>query len=193
MSEESREKDFGAAWRGQPEETVPVNRAQLVNRRARELHSSTRSEILMSVGAALFFVAVLAWRFEPRLDTLQQLGFAAVVVWVAITLYWFRDRIWRESPPPKDALAATGLEFYRKELERRRDHLRSAWLWHGPLFLACLTLAAIIVRKAFPGPQRLLSVLPLAVVLVIWTGFSLVRRRRQANELQREIDEIGRL
>ena len=190
MSEESRPKDLGAVWRGQPEEKRPVGLEQFVSRRTSELYSSTRSEILMSIGAALFFVGVIAWRFWSAHDRLQQLGCVAVIVWVLITLYWFRDLIWREGPVPRDALAATGLEYYRKELERRRDHLRNAWLWHGPLFLACLILVATVIDKAFPGLQRLLNVLPLVVIIAIWTGFDVVRRRRQTKELEREIDQI---
>jgi hypothetical protein len=33
-------------------------------------------------------------------------------------------------------------------------------------------------------------VLPLVVLLAVWTGFGFRRRRRQAKELQRELDEI---
>ncbi len=32
--------------------------------------------------------------------------------------------------------------------------------------------------------------MPLVGLLVVWIGFGIVRRRRQANQLQREIDEI---
>jgi len=39
-----------------------VNLEQIVNRRTEELYSSTRSEILMSIGAALLLVGVVAWR-----------------------------------------------------------------------------------------------------------------------------------
>jgi divalent metal cation (Fe/Co/Zn/Cd) transporter len=186
----SETKDPGAIWRDQPEEKLTVNLEQIVNRRTEELGSSTRSEILMSVGAALLFVGVMAGRFEPIHDGLQEVGLAAVMAWVVISLYWFRRRIWWRDPSRPDAIAATGLEYYCKQLEQRRDHLRNAWLWHGPLFLACVILVAILFGNAFPGPERLRSVLPLFVLLVVWTGFGLTRRRRQARELQREIDEI---
>jgi lipopolysaccharide export LptBFGC system permease protein LptF len=192
MSDETRAKDPGAIWRDQPEEELTVNLEQIVNRRTEELSSSTRSEILMSVGAALLFFAVMAWRFAPAHDRLQEIGFAAVIAWAAISLYRFRRRIWGRNPARPDAMAATGLEYYRKQLEQRRDHLRNAWLWHGPLFLACMILIAVLLGKAFPGVERLRSVLPLVVLLVVWTGFGLTRRRRQARELQREIDEIER-
>jgi hypothetical protein len=193
MSEQSREKDPGMVWRGQPEEKLPVNLHQLVNRRTQELYSSTRSEIIMSVLAALFFIAVLSWRLGPDQHRLQHLGIAVTIVWILASLYRFRDRIWRKDRPGRDALAATGVEYYRKELERRRDHLRNEWLWHGPLFLASTILVATILGKVYPGPERLLSALPLIILLVGWTAAGMRRRRHQASGLQRDIDEIDRL
>ena len=183
-------KDPGTIWRDQPEEKHMVNLEQIVNRRTEEMTSSTRSEILMSIGAALLFVAVMAWRFAPIHDPLLEAGFAAVIAWVVISLYRFRRRIWRRDPSRPDAIAAPCLEYYRAQLEQRRDHLRDAWLWHGPLFLACLILIAILMGRAFQGSERLRSVVPLVVLLAVWTGFGLIRRYRQARELQREIDEI---
>lgn len=188
MSEEPRPKDLGAVWRNQPEEKLPVNLEQYTNRRTLELYSSTRSEIMMSIGAALFFVAVMALRFASGENRLQQLGLLAVIAWVLISLYWFRDLIWRKAPA-QDALAATSLEYYRKELERRRDHLKNAWLWHGPLFLACMIFVATVMGKTVYGPLR--NVLPVLILLALWTGFGVRRRRRQAKELQREINDIA--
>jgi len=188
MSDGTRAKDAGTIWKNQPEEDLAVNLEQIVNRRTKELSSSTRSEIVMNMGAALLFVGVMVWRFAPTYERLQEVGFAAVIAWVAISLYRFRRRMWTRSLSHPDAAAATGLEYYRKELEGRRDHLRNAWLWHGPLLLACATLIAIVIRgKAF---QPFRNVLPLVVLLAVWTGFGMWRRHRQAKELQREIDEI---
>jgi hypothetical protein len=180
-------KDLGAVWRNQSAEKLAVDPGQFANRRTRELYSATRSEILMSIGAALFFVAVMATRFASAQDRLQQLELPAVLIWVVISLYWFRERIFRRASPPA-APAAPGLEYYRKELERRRDHLRSEWLWHGPLVLACVIFAATVIGRAYPG--RLRNVLPLVVLLAAWAAFSVRRRRRQATELQREIDDL---
>ena len=66
MSDPTGAKDPGAIWRDQPEEELQVNLEQIVNRRTEELSSSTRSEILMSIGAALLFVGVVAWRLAPE-------------------------------------------------------------------------------------------------------------------------------
>jgi hypothetical protein len=190
MSDRAGARDPGAIWRNQPQEELAVNLEQIVNQRTQELYSNTRSEILMSIGAALLLVGVVAWRIAPAHDRFQELGFAAVIAWVVISLYRFRHRIWRREPARPDAAAATGLEYYRKELERRRDHLRNAWLWHGPLFLACMILISILATEAFHGFQPLRNVLPLVVLLAVWTGFGFWRRRLQARGLQQEIDEI---
>ena len=189
MSDRNRAHDPGAVWRDQPEERSTVNLEQIVKRRTEALDSSTRSEILMSIGAAVLFVAVMAWRLPPAHDRFLQVGYAAVIAWVVISLYRFRRLIWPHPASP-DAIAATGQEYYRSKLGQRRDHLRHAWLWHGPLFLACVILIAGLRGNSFSGYQPLRNVLPLLVLLAVWTGFGLWRRLRQAKELQREMDEL---
>ncbi len=192
MSDQTGAKDPGAIWRDQPEERRTVDLEQILKLRTEELYSSTRLEILMSIGAALLFIGVMAWRLGPAHDRLEQVGFLAAIVWVIVSLYWFRSRLRRRRSRP-DAAAAAGLDYYRAELERRRDHLKNEWLWHGPLALACVTLAAILTGHVFYGYQPLRNVLPLLVLLAVWIGFGFWRRQRQAKELQREIDELAPL
>ncbi|HTX36982.1 MAG TPA: hypothetical protein VME43_18260 [Bryobacteraceae bacterium] len=195
MSETSPSKDPAALWKTQPEEKTQVNLEQIVNRRTGELYASTRSEILMSIGAAVLLVGVTVLRFGPSGNLLEQIACALVVVWVAVTSYRMRARIWRPPARP-DAAAVTGAEYYRRELERRRDHLRDAWLWHGPLFLACLILVAIWRGSPFgigiSIARPIDRVMPLVVALALWTGYGIWRRYRQAREIQREIDEMQR-
>ena len=175
-----------AAWLNQPDEEVPVDVEHIHGRRTWELFSTTRSEILSSIGAALFFAIVIAWRFGSGRDRLAQFGCIGVVVWVTVTLLRFRNSI-RPNTPGPDTLARTGLEHYRAELLRRRDHLRSAWIWHGPLLLAC-TLAAASANRIVPG--RLWDALPVVLLLAVWAMLGIKRRLSQAAELQSEIDEI---
>jgi Flp pilus assembly protein TadB len=190
MSERSEIENAGVIWRNQPEEEVTVQLEQIVNRRTKELGWSTRWEILMSVCAALLFVGVVLLRVAPLRDGLLETILAAAGVWAILSLYLFRRKIWRPESSRADAAAATGREYYRRELERRRDHLRNAWLWHGPLFLACLALIAVAAGNSFLGFERLGSATPLLALLAAWTAFGVRRRLRQAREIQREIDEI---
>lgn len=186
MSEPPDFAEVRAAWLNQPGEQNPVDLERLHRRRTWELFSSTRSEIISSIVAALLFAGVLALRFGPERGRLVQWGCAAVVVWAVVTLLRYRSLIRRGEPGP-NALARTGLEHYRAELVRRRDHLRSAWIWHGPLFLACVVAVATLSGRIVPA--RLWNALPIFLLLVGWTAIEIRRRLRYAAELQREIDK----
>ena len=166
-----------------------MNVQQFVDRRTGQLHSMTRWEILGSFAAAILFVAVVAWRLTPREQGLAWAAFSVVLVWILVSLFWFRRRIWPPDPS-KDAMAASCLEHYREELRQRRDHLRSEWLWHGPLFVACLVFIAAVGWHAFPGFARLLQVAPLLGLLAAWVIFGFWQRRSQANQIQHEIDDL---
>jgi hypothetical protein len=190
MPEESIPKDPGAVWRSQPEERLPVNAEELLNRRTWQLYSVTRSEILASIAAALLFLALLAWRLPYGGRRLSYVALALVLAWVLASVYWFRRGIWSSDAGRRDALAATGLQHYRRQLERRRDHLRNVWVWHGPLVLACLVFGVSAMDGSLPS-HGLRNAIPLVVLLAGWTVFGIWRRLREANEIQREIDEIA--
>jgi len=141
----------------------------------------------MSASAAILFAAAITWRLDVMRDRWISGSIALAVVWAALTVFLNRGRIW-----PEGALTAPGKDFYLAELRRRRAHLRSIWVWHGPLAVACVTLAAIGVRKAVPSLSRLLSVSPLLVALAVWTAMSVVRRLRQVAAIEQEIAETAR-
>jgi hypothetical protein len=181
-------EEVRAAWLEQPEEG-PLDMDQIYGRRTWELFSTTRSEVMSSIVAAVFFASVVAWRFAPERDRLVQFGCGAVIVWALVTVYRFRASIRRNTLRP-EAFARTGLEHYRAGLVRRRDHLRSAWIWHGPLWLAGILSVATLAGRIVPG--RLWDALPVFVLLVGWAAIGFRRRLRQAAEVQQEIDEIDK-
>ena len=100
--------ELRAAWLNQPEEEIPVDIERIHRRRTWALFSTTRSEIISSIGAALFFAGMVAWRFAPERDRLVLFGCAGVIVWAAVTVFRFRNSIRRHTPQP-GALARTGL------------------------------------------------------------------------------------
>ncbi len=126
--------------------------------------------------------------FLPRTDSgvgTFDAGCAAVVLWALATLFRYRASLRRDRLSAV-SLARTGVEHYRQELRRRRDHLRGAWIWHGPLVLACITSAVALSGRIVP--RRIWDALPIMLALVVWAGFGIRRRFRQAAELQKEID-----
>jgi hypothetical protein len=165
--------DWTAVWRDQP--GAPPLHPRL------SPSVATRGEILTSVGAAIFFVAVVGWRLAAAGQRIPPVGFAAAIAWALISLVWFRARLRRPTP---EALAQPGLEHYRRELTQRRDHLRNPWIWHGPLVAGCLTLIAM------PAMQPLRTVAPMLIILLAWTIYGIVRRNRQAAALQQELDDL---
>jgi hypothetical protein len=193
MPDQMADRDPGRIWRDQPEEKLPLNLTQIVRGRTDELASRSRSEILMSIGAALLLVGVMSWRLQVAREGLLQIGFAAAIAWACISLYVFRRRIRRRECLRADAVAATCLEYYRNELRSRRDHLRNEWLWHGPLLLGVVLLVAVLTGRSNVAFQPVRNLLPLLILLAVWTGFGIRRRRLQARDIQREIDDLSRL
>src|SRR5437763_7904951 len=103
MFDESRPVDPHVIWKEQPKEETPVIVDHVVNRRTQQLHVSTRSEIVMSILAALFFVVVLAWRLPPAGFELQPVALAAAALWIAITAFRFRHILLGSDSPPDTA------------------------------------------------------------------------------------------
>ena len=191
MPDEPRLHDPGSVWRNQPVEKVEINLNRFVARRSRELQTKTRAEILLAIAATLFFVAVFTWRLPVAENRASQVGFVLALAWILISAYWFRHRIWRRAGPQADTVASASLDYYRRELQRRRDHLRNAWLWYGPLLLACILTAVSLGGKALNRPGGLWNVAPFALSLVVWVVLGWVIRRRQVREMQDEIDELS--
>jgi hypothetical protein len=167
-----------------------MNLEQIMKWRTQELSARTRSEIPISVGSALLLAGVVAWRLEIVHEPRLELGLGAAFAWMAISLFAFRRRIFGRDTSLRDGVAVTCLEYYRLELERRRNHLRNVWLWHRPGLLACVILIGVLTGRANITFQPLGNALPLIVLLAAWVGFNFWRRRLQARSIQREIDEL---
>ena len=108
-------------------------------------------------------------------------------VWVPDFLLWFADG----SAPgaARDALRLPA-RIYRKSWSGPRLSAKSVVVTR-PADRGGVFFVAIVVGRAYPGAERLESVLPLVALLAVWTGYGITRRRRQANALQREIDGSG--
>jgi hypothetical protein len=196
MNEQPLSGQAGSIWRDQPlMENISIDTLQ---RQTLSVSMRTRSEILVTLAAAVFLVIVLALRFYAISNRILLLGSALAATWIVVTLIRNRGRLSNSGRTADGTQAAepwsTGLQFYRAELEGRRKHLASEWLWHGPLILACAVLIGLVAASMVPLTlARLLSVLPLLAALLIWIVFSVRQRRRQIAEIQREIEEISAL
>src|SRR4051812_19354988 len=100
MGERLEIAEVRAAWLHQPGEETPVDMKHFKAQRAGQLFFTTRSEIIGSIGAALFFAGVMAWRFAPERHRLVQFGCVGVIVWAVVTAFRFRDSIRGQSSQP---------------------------------------------------------------------------------------------
>ena len=96
--------------------------------------------------------------------------------------------IWPATLGP-DAAVNASLEFYRSELEKRRDYNSHVWRRSGVTF-CFLGLAMVIVPALIDSrgtPLRLLNALPVFVLLVIWVIAFFFMKKRNRRTLKRRL------
>jgi len=114
-----------------------------------------------------------------------------VFVWALVGQYVIHRGMWAATLPG-DAALSTGLEFYRREIERRRYLFRRALQWSfGPLVFAIGAFILRIMKIAIRDRVPLRNAMPFTVLVVIWIAAYFVVRMRGQRELQREIDELN--
>src|SRR5579872_6192837 len=175
-------------WQNQPTEPS-IMTLEKIRQKVRELHAKTRRQLLGSL--VVPFVVVGFYGFGMKEFPALQPLFAFAVAWSLVGLYFLNRGMW-SAAMPGDAALSTGLEFYRREIERRRHLFRSVLLWSfAPVLLTIgtfiLTLAKIGVRDRGIFPNAM----PFMVLVVIWIAAYFVIRMREQRELQREIDELN--
>jgi hypothetical protein len=187
---DSPENDPKTIWQNQPTEPSAMT-LDKIRQKVRELHAKTRRQLWGNLALPLFVAAFCGFgakHFSP-----MQPLFALAITWSLAGLYFLNRGMW-SAAMPGDAGLSTGLEFYRREIERRRYLLRRVLLWSfGPVVLAIgtfiLALAKIGVRDRGIFPNAL----PFITLVVIWIGGYFLIRMREARELQREIDNLSNI
>lgn len=128
MASEPPENDIRIKWQSQPNEPTRMS-VEEIRQKARKLQRKARREVLLLYGFALLFVVFFGRSFLKANDTLSRVGFALMVVSALYFPYQAQKRLWPRSASTEPA-STTGLDFYRRELERRRDYSRHIWgLW----------------------------------------------------------------
>jgi hypothetical protein len=194
MANDSPGNDPRTIWQTQPTQPSAMT-LETIRQNVQELHSRTRRELLRNVGVPLVIIALCSFGIkqfpQPGLRSL----FAFAIVWSLAGLYFLHRGMW-SAMLPGDAALSTGLESYRREVERRRSLSGRIMLWgFGPLVFAVATLIAVILSlgtgSGVPLPEGLRKMTPFLTLLSIWFIGVFAIRMRQRRELQREIDELN--
>jgi hypothetical protein len=191
MPDDRPENDLRKIWQNQPTEASPMT-LEKIQQKARELHAKTRRQLLGTLTTPLMVVIFYAYGIKqfPLLGQVLQPLFAFALAWSLAGLYFLNQGKWSNAMPG-DAGFSAGLEFCRREIERRRDYYRRVLLWSfGPVLLAIgtfiLALAIVAGRGIFPKAT------PFMILVVVWiAAYFFVIRVREQRDLQREIDELN--
>jgi uncharacterized membrane protein len=184
-------EDPKTIWQSQPIEASTMT-LEKIRQKARELHAKTRRELLATLTGPLIVACcyVFCVKEFPQLQKGLHPLFVFALVWSLAGVYLLNRGKW-SGPMPGDTGFSAGLEFCRREIERRRDHFRRLLLWgFGPVLMGIgaivLALVAVAGKEVFPKGM------PFLVLVAVWiAGYFLVVRVRQQREFQREIDELN--
>src|SRR6185437_3174643 len=198
MRNNSSGNDPRSIWQNQPTEPS-VMTLEKIRQKVRELHAKTRRELLLRrIGIPLIVVAISGFGITQGHDTALRMVFVLAIAW-SLAGQYFLGRGMRSATLPGDAALSTGLEFYRREIERRRYLFRRMMGWSfGPVVLAIAALIALIVsfgigNRGMPLKKTLFSMIPFLAMVVVWIVGVFVIRMRDQRELQREIDELNEI
>jgi hypothetical protein len=192
MADDVPKNDPKAIWQNQSIEASTMT-IEKIRQKARELHRKTRRQLLGTLSAPLAVICFYVFArklFVPLQNVLQPL-FACAFAWSLAGLYFLNRGKW-SGMMPGDAGLSAGLEFCRREIERRRDHFRFVMLWGaGPTLMAIgtfiLALAMVAGRGVIP------KAMPFMILVVAWIASYLLILRAEQRKLQHELDELNEI
>lgn len=189
MRNDSSPNDPRTVWQNQPTEPSLMT-LEKIRHKVRELHAKTRRQLMGNFLVPLTAVFVYGFSMQFH-DALLRPVFALAIAWSLAGLYFLNRGMW-SAAMPGDAALSTGLEFYRREVERRRNFFRRVLLWSfGPVLMAIVTLILSMGNVGILNRATVPSMAPFLVLVVIWIAAYFVIRMRELRELQREIDELN--
>jgi hypothetical protein len=190
MPDEFPMNDPKKIWQDQPTEPIKMSLDE-IRRKAQKLQTQGRLKVLAGMVIGLFLCVAFARMSAKVPDVVPRIGWGVLSLWALYCAYQAYKWIWPRRLV-EDATLSTSLDFYRSELERRRDYERHIWRRSGLTFcFAGLALALIPeLTGALKTPRVLLNAMPFFVLLVIWFVVFFVMRKRNRRKLQQEIDEL---
>jgi hypothetical protein len=192
MQDDSSRSDPRKIWQNQPSELSTMT-LEKIRQRARELHAKTRRELLKNIATPLIVIALASLGIILGDNPLQRTAFALALIWSLTGQYFLNRGMW-SATLPGDAASTTGLESYRREIERRRDLFRRALQWSfGPVIFAIAALILPIVAMGIRNQGPLRNMVPFLALILIWLAAVPVIRMRGQRELQREIEELNEI
>lgn len=190
MRNDSSGNDPRTIWQNQPTEPS-IMTMEKIREKTQEARAKTRRAMLGWIVTPLLVAGICGWGIaQVHGGPVVRAVFGFAIAWSLAGQYFLKRGVW-SATLPRDAALSTGLESYRREVERRRYLSGHFLLWSlAPVVLA---LATFIVPLLNLGIKKglLFDMIPFLVLLVLWIAGVFVIRVRDQRELQREIDELN--
>jgi hypothetical protein len=177
-------------WQNQPKEPFKMS-ADEMRLRAQRFQTKGRLTAATGITSALLVCAFFGWSFARTHELVPRMGFGIISlagIFMAFSTYKW---VWPGNLPA-DTPVSTSLEFYRSELERRRDYRRHIWRRTGLPYMF-LGLAMVIIPAliaAFGAPRLFVNMIPFFLLLILWFILFFRGQKRSQHKLQQEIDEL---
>jgi hypothetical protein len=196
MRNEPPNSDPQALWHNQSIEEMKMSLGQF-KQKAEHLRVKARWTAITNYVTYLAALVFLGFQYTRVPNPISRAGLVLLAAGSLYVVWQAHKRLWPLSPAPS-APATTGLDAYRRELQRSRDHSRNVWRMVAPLIPGSIAVAlpaiAPLLRKAEEDPKVVLSnALPFCVLFAILLVFLLPVRRRRLRKIQGEIDTLDRL
>ncbi len=180
-------------WQNQKVEGISMS-VEDIRRKAGSFQSKIFWRNAREYVTALAVVIFFGFQLFLTRDALMRAGYGVMIAGM-MYLAWQLHRKGSSRSLPEEMGLASGLEFFRRELERQRDLVQSVWSWYlGPLIPGWVLLTAAMAR-ANPGHLRQVGLALGILNLVAALAFVFVWKlnQRAAGSLQRLIDELDTL
>jgi hypothetical protein len=166
-----------------------------IRQKVRNLHAKTRRQVIGNFIVPLAVFVFAGYGIAKFHDAVLRTAFACAIAWSVAGLYFLNRGMW-SAMLPEDAASSTGLESYRREVERKHSLFDRFMLWQfGPAIFAIASLIMLLLSfgNGISLNGALLKMSPFLTLLVIWLVGVFVIRMRQQRELQREIDQLNEI
>ena len=177
-------------WQNQPTEPFKMS-PDLLHHKSQQRYERARLEAMSSIGLGLILSVLFLLMFIRSENGISRYGSGLLSLWCLYFAYQGYRWVWPERLEP-DATVSASMEFYRKELEKRRDYARHIWRRTGLTFcfLGLAMLVVPLLMKAVETPSQLVNAVPFFVLLAAWAVIFLSTQRRNRQKLQQEIEEL---
>ena len=189
MTDQSRDDELQALWQSQPrgEATMSIDQIRTMARslERRVTRRNRREYVAAGIAAGLF--GWLGW-IGPSATI--RVGAGLVVAASLLVVHQLRVR-GTTVALPADLALTSALDFYRAQLERQRDLLRSVWLWG--LLPAAPGLLIFQIGHVLAHPELLSGFIGLSILLVVVMVGVHGLNRRVAARIQERLDRLSSL